>query len=229
MAVIEFIERRKRAFVVFFFAILALKFFRDFAVLGTHFSGKWTGVILGLSLMILAIPFHWNGKKWKWGYLISFLLNSIGSGFSVSSYYVAKVLDFDGYLFLLWMLPSIGILSLVALMLEGFRKSKKVTILVACILNGLLTIGALIFWIKDGPMFFSQMFFASLISFFYLGVFAVTINHEERSVLRDISFGAFGSLIIITVVVVLILSGGDLLDGADIGGGDGKKKGKKVK
>jgi hypothetical protein len=66
-----------------------------------------------------------------------------------------------------------------------------------------------------------------LISLFYLCVFGITINHDDRSVFRDISFGGFGSLIIIAVVVIFIISEGEALDGLDFGGGDGSKKSKK--
>lgn len=42
----------------------------------------------------------------------------------------------------------------------------------------------------------------------------ISLNNTERKVLRDISFGSFGSFIIITIVVLCIISKGDAL--ADI-------------
>jgi len=121
-------------------------------------------------------------------------------------------------------------LLLVYLMLQTFNKTKKVTVTVACIVNGAVTVALTVFWITYGWLIFSFGFFCSLISFFYLCVFGITVNHDERSVLRDISFGSFGSFIIITVVVIFILSEGEILeglDGFDVGVGSSKSKKKK--
>ena len=35
----------------------------------------WYGLVTGLALMLIAIPFHSSGKTAKIGYIISFLLN----------------------------------------------------------------------------------------------------------------------------------------------------------
>jgi transposase len=63
---------------------------------------------------------------------------------------------------------------------------------------------------------------------FYLCVFGVTVGYDERSVWRDVSYGSFGTFVIVTVVVIVVLSGGDVLDGAgldvDIGGKEKKKR-----
>lgn len=228
MSILQFLNTKAKAFVVFLFSLISLGLFILSTLFATAVCPKWYGLAIGIGLMLLAIPFHWIGKKYKWGYLLSFLLNSIGSGFSVSAYYVTKHIPLDLYSLLLAIIPAAGILLLVYFMLQTFHKTKKVTVAVACLLNALLTIAFLVFWIMDGNVIFSFGFFSSLISFFYLCVFGITINHDERSVLRDISFGSFGSFIILTVVVIFILSEGEILEGADLdldlGGNDSKKK-----
>lgn len=228
MSIVQFLNTKAKAFVVFLFSLIALGLLILSTLLATAICQKWYGLAIGIGLMLLAIPFHWIGKKYKWGYLLSFLANSIGSGFSVSAYYVSQNIPLDLYSMLLAVLPAVGILLLVYFMLQTFHKTKKVTVTIACILNALLTIAFLVFWIMDGNIIFSFVFFSSLISFFYLCVFGITIHHDERSVLRDISFGSFGSFIILTVVVIFILSEGEILDGADLdldfGGNDNKKK-----
>ena len=177
--------------------------------------------------MIVAIPFHCKGKKMLWGYLASFIINSVASGFVVSAYYLKREIVLDIYNLLIGAIPASAIVFLVHLMLQSFNKTKKVTITVAAIINAVLTITAIVFWIMHGNVVFSFGFFCSLISFFYLCVFGITINHDERAVLRDISFGSFGSFIIISVVVIFILSEGEILDGLDFGSGNGSKKCKK--
>ena len=69
-------------------------------------------------------------------------------------------------------------------------------------------------WIVEENLILSFGFFSSLITLFYIMVMGISLNNTERKVLRDISFGSFGSFIIITIVVLCIISEGDAL--ADI-------------
>ena len=205
---LNYLNTKSKAFVVFVFSLS----------------------FMGIFMMIIAIPFHWNGKKMPWGYLASFIINSVASGFVVSAYYLKNQAVLNIYELLIATIPAAAIVFLVYLMLQNFNKAKKITITVAGIINAVLTITAIVFWIMHGNVVFSFGFFCSLISFFYLCVFGITINHDERSVLRDISFGSFVSFIIISVVVIFILSEGEILDGFDcFGGGDDTKKRKRSK
>jgi len=230
MSVMNFINTKAKAFVVFLFSLISIALFAVAAFLGVAVFKEFYGLVASLTLMILAIPFHLQGKKRKWTYTVSFLMNSVANGFSVSAYYTVKNIDLSIEGVLLAAIPAVGILLLVYLMLQTFNKTKKVTVTVACIVNGAVTVALTVFWITYGWLIFSFGFFCSLISFFYLCVFGITVNHDERSVLRDISFGSFGSFIIITVVVIFILSEGEILeglDGFDVGVGSSKSKKKK--
>ena len=224
---LNFLNTKAKAFVVFVFSLSFMGIFVLSSLLATQICQKWYGLAIGIVMMIIAIPFHCKGKKVLWGYLASFLINSIASGFVVSAYYIKNETVLDICNLLIGTIPAAVIVFLVYLMLQSFNKTKKVTITVAAIINAVLTIAAIVFWIMHGNVVFSFGFFCSLISFFYLCVFGITINHDERSVLRDISFGSFGSFIIISVVVIFILSEGEILDGLDFGGGDGVKKSRK--
>ena len=230
MSVMSFLNTKAKAFVVFLFSLISVALIAVAAFLGVAVFKEFYGLAAAITLMILAIPFHLQGKKRKWTYTVSFLMNSVANGFSVSTYYSAKNIDLSIEGVLLAVIPAVGILLLVYLMLQTFNKTKKVTVTVACILNGALTVALTVLWIIYGWLIFSFGFFCSLISFFYLCVFGITVNHDERSVLRDISFGSFGSFIIITVVVIFILSEGEILegfDGLDFGGSGKNSKKKK--
>lgn len=128
------------------------------------------------------------------------------------------------------MAPAIAILALVYLMLSIYSKTKRITLSVAIVINIALLVVAIFFWTRTGETFFSFGFFCLLISIYSICVFSVTINHNERSVLKDISYGSFGAFVIITVVIIVILSEGDALEvcdlGVDVGGR--KKKGKYI-
>lgn len=230
LSLLHFLNTKAKPFVVFFFSLLSLGLLIVSTLAGSSLCREWYGLIVGILLMLLAIPFHWRAKKNEIGYLISFLLNSVGSGFSVSAYYSSQNIPPEWHSMLLSAVFATGVLFLVYVMLQGFGKTKKVTVTVAVLLNLLLLIAAAVLWIGTGSVFFSFGFFSLWISLFYLCVFGITVGHDERSVLRDVSFGSFGSFIILTVVVIFILSEGDILDGLDLDiGGNGKNKHKKSK
>ena len=231
MSLLNFLHTKAKAFVVFLFSLISIGIFIVSALGAAAVLKEWYSLIPGIILMILAIPFHWMGKKRKHCYLISFLINSVANSCSVAAYYVSQNIHLELHSLLLGVVPALAVLFLVYLMLQTFHKTKRVTVTVACIVNGLLTIALTVLWIINGSTIFSFGFFASLISFFYLCVFGITINHDERSVLRDISFGSFGSFIIITVVVIFLLTEGDILDGFDVDLSDfgGSKKANKKK
>ena len=67
-----------------------------------------------------------------------------------------------------------------------------------------------------------------MIAVFYTIVLGFTVDEEERSLLRDASFGGFGAFLIIGLIVIIVLSGGDGCDCGDCGdcgcGGKDKKK-----
>lgn len=225
MRMINFINTKGRAFVIFLFSLISMGIF----VLSTNFAiatgYEFSGIGIAIGLMIVAIPFHILGKKNGIGYLISFLLNSVANGFSVSAYYLVKEVNVSLYEMLMASVFAAGVMVLVYLMLQIFSKSKKVTITIAAIIILVLMAAAVSLWILRDAGFYSFGFFSLLISMFYLCVFGVNINHEKRPVLRDISFGSFGTFVIITVVVLAILSEGEILDGLDFNlGGDSKRK-----
>ena len=223
----EFFNKEAKAFSVFIFGLIALGTLVISTQLAVVICSKWYGIIVGIIAMILAIPLHLLAKKHRILYVFGFLLNSIGSGFSVSAYYLTEKIEPDLITLFLSAIPAAAILALIYVVLQIFSKSKNVSVSIAVILNVILLGLAVFHWIKTGDIIFSMAFFCLLQSLFYICVFGVTINHDERYVLRDISFGGFGSFIIITVVVIVIISGGDILEGVDFGGGDGKKKSKK--
>lgn len=227
MSIINFLNSKGKPFVVFLSSLISIGLFIISTLFANLICQEWYGLIVGIILMILAIPFHILGKKNKIGYLISVLLNSIGCGFSTSAYYIEYDVSVNLYNMIISAVPAAAVLLLVYLMLQIFCKTKKVTVSIAVAVNIIMLISSVVFWIINSAEFFSFCFFCLLISLFYLCVFGITINHDERSALRDISFGSFGSFIILTIVVIVIISEGDIFDGFDFSGGGGNKKRKK--
>ncbi len=198
------------------FALLSLVIFAFASMLACSFVTKWYGIIVGLVLMIAAIPFHCLGKKEKWGYIVSFLLNSIGSGFSLSAVYIKNGYEIKITDMLLAIIPSAAILLFACLMLQLFGKAKKATVTLACIADVVLIVIYIIRWItKDNDVFDSFAFFSLLITLFYICIFGFAVNHEKRKTLRFISFGSFGAFIAVAFVAAFIVSEGDILSGMD--------------
>ena len=121
-------------------------------------------------------------------------------------------------------LVSSTLLRLANLLISLLGK-KKMFIMLFGIAVGILLILSVTFWIVRGGFLYSFGFFASLLLLFFLSVTAITISSPERVALRDLSFGAFGSFVVAALVIVAILSEGDIVDGVDIA--DATKKCKK--
>ncbi len=226
LAILEhFLNTKAKALIVFLFSGVSLVL----SAISTHiatllFSG-WYGLVAGVALMVLAIPFHMAGKKLNAIYLVSFFLNSVANGCSVSAYYIQTKTATNPFDLIIAAIPAVSILFLAYVTLQLCAKTKRFSLTFVSALTLILMIIAVVFWIKTGFLFFSFGFFSLLISLFYLGVFGVTVNHDERPVLRDVSYGSYGSFIILTVIVIAILSEGEVLSGVDFGGeGNSKKK-----
>ncbi len=227
----NFINTKAKTFIVFIFSIASLGILILSTQVAVILSSKVYGLSVGVTFMIAAIPLHILGKKRPLSYVFSFLINFIGCGFSVSTYYVTKGLSLNIADLIIAAIPAGVILMLIYLMLQTYSKTKKVTLSIATAINLALLVIAVVYWTRTGETFFSFGFFCLLVSLFFICVFGISINHDERHVLKDISYGSFGSFVILTVVVIVILSEGDVLELADVGdiGIDGwskKKKGK---
>lgn len=228
---LKLIDTKAKAPAISVFALLSLVLFACSAMLACSFMTKWYGIIAGAVLMLSAIPFHCIGKKAKWGYIVSFLLNSIANGFSLSAVYIKNGYEPKLSSMLSAIIPSAVILLLACLVLYFFGKSKKVAVTLACIADVAMMAVYIAQWItKDNDVFSSFAFFCLLITFFYLCVFGFAVNNDRRNTLRFISFGSFGAFIVLTFVVIFIVSEGDVLDGVeiladpDVSGKKGRKK-----
>ncbi|MHB8962887.1 MAG: hypothetical protein ACYC5K_07005 [Saccharofermentanales bacterium] len=224
----NFINTKAKTYIVFLFSVAALAILAFSTQVAYIFCEKANGLTVGVTFMIAAIPLHILGKKYSISYIFSFLLNFIACGFSVSAFYLTKDLSLNLSQLFIATIPSGAILVLIYLMLQTYSKTKKVTLSIGTTVNFALLVVAVVYWIRTGETFFSFGFFSLLVSLFFICIFGITINHDERSVLKDISYGSFGSFVILTIVVIVILSEGDILELGDLGidGGSRKKKGK---
>ena len=169
-------------------------------------------VILGIALMIVAIPFHIFAKHCKILYIFSILWNTAGSALFCAMYYTATECKITLKEFFVSLIPA-GMILLLALILL-FISPKLVAIMLA--VNFVLSIVDIVQWIRyPADCIYSFGFFASVITFMCLcAMVALSFSDESGNTLRYASFAGFGIFLVIAFVVLLILSEGEILDGA---------------
>lgn len=229
---LSFLKTRGRALLVLAMSVLAIGSFIAATLLGKLIFGWWAGVIVGVILMGLSVLLHFLGRRNKLGYFLSFLLNSVGAGFSASTYYTVSRVYCDLETLVAASLACVITLSILCIVLSLLPDKKHIFIAIFIIIEAVLLVLSVIFWIREGGEYCAFSFFSMLICVFYTGVCAITVDEEERRILRDISFGSFGVFILVSIIVILIISQGEACDGCDCCdcgdfGGSGKRKGKK--
>lgn len=223
-----------KPFIVLFFTITAYILFAFATVSAMSVCTEWYGLIIGAVLMMLAVPSHIFGKKNKILYVLSYILNTVGSGFAASAYYLEKEHSvIPESLFLPMLIPT-AVSFIAYLLVRLFSKTRKFVLSIATLGTIAMLIAFAVLWIKNGYEYYSFAFFNTVFTLFYVVTDAVTISEADRNVIRDISFGSFGIFLVIAMVVLFIITEGEILEGVfegvfDFGTSDGTKKSKKHK
>ncbi len=186
----------------------------------------YEGIIIGSSLMVIAIPFHLLGKKVNFLYILSMLLNSIGIGLAITSYYVFKSYPLDFIDFLVAGSISLLVLGLFAYLSShkffiGHAKLWLVLTIIVCL--GLSTA----LWL--GVNAFSGLTFYLLNITYFFMIAMIAASEDMKNLNRELSLVLFGAFILVTLVVLIIITEGEALSGGDFsldlsGFSGGKKK-----
>ncbi len=205
---LNYLRTKGKGITVYLFFLVALAIFVGSALVGCELFDKWFGILGGVLLMLLAIPCHiFIGKRTIIGYFLSFALNTIGAGFSVSAYYIVKDVNCQIDKLICGIIPAVLILLVLSLLMVALRENKHILIAIFILVEVATLIVSIVFWVKRGGETFAIMLFSLLLSSFYVGVLAVTIDEDERGVARDCSFGSYGFYLLATVVVIVIIMG----------------------
>ena len=194
------------AIVAFGLAISAISFGQ------THFN-EWDGLIFGVMIMVVAIPFHFLGRINQVSYFISFIMNSIAVGFSISTYYIFR--DLAPSLEEMIFAAFIGLIILIFFSLisitKTFMKSPKTY---SGILISIMFTISLLLWIDNNDIIYSTLFYFLNITYFYM-IGMIIANHIVKDLNREMSIISFGAFIIISIIVLIIVSEGEALGGLD--------------
>jgi hypothetical protein len=180
-------------------------------VIGKLYIPKWYELFVGLILMLIAIPIHLLAKKRSWLYLVSFLINSIGTGLSIAAYYSEVGINVDIMPILVTILCVLLLFFVLSFISGQFINKVKYFFIAENTFWSILLFTNFILWIDKGLILFSFGFFAVAI----VWVYRVVEESESRAkclAVCNLSFGSFGGFIIVTLIVISILSEGDVLD-----------------
>ena len=224
-------QQNKNILYTFLLATLALFIFSASTFLGIAIFEEWFGIIVGVAMMVAAIPLHNIAKNFKFLYFVSYLLNTVGCGFSASAYYLEEGATADlGEFFASTLIPALLLLICAVVFVLVNKRNKRICTLF-CVLDIALAALAVYYWITEGETFWSFLFFSAVMAFFYIIALRVVDNDEEffgakGSFFRTVSFFSFGIFIIVTIIVAAVLSEGEIFDGfdTDIFGNPNKKK-----
>lgn len=235
-----YLRTKGKGFTVYFFFLISLAIFLCSVFLGCDLFLKWYGIIAGVILTLLAVPCHFFlGRKTSFGHFLSFLLNSVGAGFSVSAYYTVKNVSLIPEKLFFGILPSVILMLFISVFMVAMRDNKHILIIIFAVIEVALLVVSIVFWVNREAQTYAIMLFSLLLSSFYIAVLAVSVDEDERTPMRDCSFGSYGFYLVATVVVAVILLGAmgcddcscdgcDCGDCCDCDTGKGKKS-KKLK
>lgn len=217
---------KPRLSIAYLLAILYLVAVATVTVLSAPYCTVWHGILVGVLLIVMAIPLHIFGRKRAALYLAGFCLNAVGSGIAIATYYADTQQHLQLADFFLAILPGTVILGLAACLFAVFSKKENVVSFLFIILHLLLLAGAVYFWVTRGAVYFSFCFFCLLMTLCFQVAIASLASKKEGHWLRALSFAGFGIATLVTFVVILILSEGDALDTLDfdISLGSSRKK-----
>lgn len=205
---INYLRTKGKGITVYIFFLIALALFVCSVFAGCAIFDRWFGILAGVLLSILAVPFHFFlGRKTAVGHFLSYLFNTVGAGFSVSAYYTVKsvslVIDKLAY----GILSTVLVMLILCLLMVILRESKHILIVIFAIIELGLIITSIVLWVKRGGEIYAIMHFSLVLATFYTAVLAVTVDEDERTAIRDCSFGSYGFYLVATVVVIVILLG----------------------
>ena len=182
---------------------------------------KWLGLGVGVLVMIVGMIVYFFGGKSTASYVIAYLINMIGVGLSITAYYVFRAYDLNLRDFLvamvvsLSMLGAFGLLTFIPLVQRHLKWVISIVILTSFV-------SSLVLWVSVPNFTGLSFYYLNVIYFFMVAMIAVTESIEDLS--KEMAIVSFGSFLLVSIVVLIIFTEGEILSGVDFGGHIGKKK-----
>lgn len=184
----------------------------------------WIGIAAAIMFCVLAIVSHKLAKGRAFGYIVGYLFNAIGSGLCIGMLYWEMDWSVSTQTLALALFPSVTLGFLLCLTtLKQNKIWRKVCDSTILLLTIALIVAAIITWIKWDHVGGSFAFFCGVCQLFF-HIACLVIMGKLDGKWRYLSFSGFWAFAIIAILVFIILSEGDILDGLDFDiGGSGKR------
>ncbi len=200
-----------------------------FAALVPFWYDVWYGhttpislLVMGALPMALAIPCHVLGGNRGFLsphpairtalYILAILLNTVGTSLCMTAYYVHVSAKPSFTVLVAAALVSVAIYAILSVLLVCLPNRYGLWNGLAGLVNLALVITSIVFWVRsDSKTFFSFGFFTLLWTLIAIIALHVACSDESSPWLRFSSFAAFGILLAVGGIVLIILAcaGGD--------------------
>ena len=181
---------------------------------------KWIGLAIGVIFMLAGILAMILAKYLPILYLLSFVLNMIGVGLSITAYYVLKAYSLELVDFAVAIAVSIGVLAGFSALsvIPIFKKHHKLFASIVIIISFL---SSLTLWLSVDKFTGLSFYFLNVTYFFIVTIIRSTDSLDD--VARELAVASIGAFILISIIVFIILSEGESLS-LDLPVGSRKKK-----
>ncbi len=173
---------------------------------------QWFGFIIGVVFMIMGVISYQFGKKHVLFYMLSFVLNMIGVGLSITAYYVlaAFPLDFEHYVIAIAVAMGLLIGFAVVTNIPIMKKHSKVWLVLTIIAAFGLS---LTLWILSDTFTGLSFYFINIIFFYMVSV--VEAVDDDKDVFKELAKISAGAFVLVSIIVLVILTEGEALQGLD--------------
>lgn len=193
---------------IYFVASLAIFFVSAYVT--TILNYGWTPLFVGVGLMAVAVVVHYFAKDFYQFYTLSFSLNMIASGLSFGTLFVLENLVFDVKSMLVVFLSGVVIAFVYsrAYLALPYQKYKIINLILGSI-TGFTGVILAVLWLgRPQESIYGFMVAMLVYQAIYLGLLNYIVKRGNQY--RYISFYSFGVYIVITAIVLVVLSDGEL-------------------
>jgi hypothetical protein len=210
-----------------FIGLLIISFSIDFGFEHLVSHDKRIGLVIGLVLMIVGILIYQLGYIHQIFYYLTFIINMIAIGLSITAYYVLKAYSLTLQDFIIAILVSIGILVLFSLLsrIKIIKRHHKLFLTFFILLSFVISLSL---WLSSNVFTGLSFYFLNVIYFFMIGI--VSSPESFKDIAKEMAWISFGAFILVSIIVLIIISEGEALSGFDgviFDGSELKKKRKR--
>lgn len=171
---------------------------------------EWAGLIIGILLMIASIPIYFIAKRLPLLYFISFLINMVGVGFSITCYYIFKQYHLEMIDFLTAF--SVSMIVLIVFAVISSTSIYKKHPIMYTIFFILICFGVSLFlWLSE-PCFSGLTFYYLNVAYFFM-IGMIASSNDLRNLAKEMALVSFGAFVLVSIIVLLVITEGEALEG----------------